>query len=488
MTTIPAISQADKDIIREFTLKTVELWEAIKHPQRSAPRDDFRQQSVTLSSGHHLSFTLPGMSIESFCDRFGPRILAWPHGVECRRRISVVSSRLRKRKDLHPYWFEALRTLVARCNPTEECLCVFDQTAAASAVRCAARLFGVQLIPISAAEHQLFEVEDLVKWLFQNISTQAPRNTLESPLVLSPMYVGTSEQPMERAGINADELLVSAGQRVVALSCRNEGNIHMALRNRLNSKPVVPVLLLDHKSAISTRTRAALHNAGAVPWILDRDTTVESTVPNGSCDTVVEKTPPSNGPLQCPDEWLCHWTRCCPGPWPDETQDDYLDTLIIGFPSSDHSAVAALLRIVESATLLPSELSRGTVSFTAVGLTEFRARRIYRRHLRRHDFEPWGIAVRRSVLKRLGCLPVIYVDASSEPDDPFELWRRHPATDASRRIEWTQEKEWRHPGPVDLLAMDECDIVVFVDDETTARSVRRCSPWPVVIVPKHSDL
>ena len=189
------------------------------------------------------------------------------------------------------------------------------------------------------------------------------------------------------------------------------------------------------------------------------------------------------GPLNCPDEWLCHWTRARSGPWPDESAEDHLDALILGCDSADHSAFAAIVRIAETGRLLRTALSKNCVSLTEVPLSEFRGRRTYRRHLRRYDFEPWGVAIRKSALARLGAKPVRYLGNPTVDAD----WNTHPKRDRSGSIDWSLEREWRFPGDIVLTELNPADLVFFVDSQIEANMLGKLLEWPVVVVPNDSE-
>ena len=145
-----------------------------------------------------------------------------------------------------------------------------------------------------------------------------------------------------------------------------------------------------------------------IPWLLkpssgcvtERSSNC-SAAREQTCETLRSSLPGST-PLSHPADWLLHWTRSTVGPWPDQDEQEFSDELILGCRSADRSVFATLLRIVTEGRLWASaEAIRGgfrVVSFTEVPLHEFRRRRTYRRHRRRYDFEPWGIAVRRDIL------------------------------------------------------------------------------------------
>ena len=107
--------------------------------------------------------------------------------------------------------------------------------------------------------------------------------------------------------------------------------------------------------------------------------------------------------VKLPSDWtyLAHWTRRIPGPWPDQSEADFLDELILGMPQKDRSALATLARIVAGETLIAVSNSNRTdlptVSFTGLPLHDW-PQRVYRKHRSRWDFEPYGICIEKQWL------------------------------------------------------------------------------------------
>ena len=50
-------------------------------------------------------------------------------------------------------------------------------------------------------------------------------------------------------------------------------------------------------------------------------------------------------------------------------------------------------------------------------------------------------------------------------------------------IDWTVEREWRHPGDLDLTELTSDDALLFVPDFEAAKSVAKLSSWPVTLLP-----
>ena len=183
-------------------------------------------------------------------------------------------------------------------------------------------------------------------------------------------------------------------------------------------------------------------------------------------------------------DWLVHCTRECSGPWPGQSSDNYLDDLILGRASADHSVGSTLRRIlIERRLRAVSRPVRGAaraVSFTASPLEELATRRIFRTHRGRWDFEPFGLAISRDWLIARGARPVVYRSRSQlVGDDPFEQPAR---SHGAGNLDWTAEHEWRHPGDVDFSQLPPKNGLVLVESDSDVAAVAGHTRWPVLVV------
>lgn len=202
---------------------------------------------------------------------------------------------------------------------------------------------------------------------------------------------------------------------------------------------------------------------------------------------------PSTIPTLCRDHaYLTHWTRAAPGPWPDQTWQQYYDQLLLDDPAAIRSAFVTLNRIVQQQKLVASDQAiRGgyaVVAFTAVPLAELRTRRQFRAHRGRWDFEPYGLCIERSWLEERGVQAVRYGDPSDwlrlKPNEKPFFQRRHSRSNtAARPIDWSSECEWRHLGDLSLARLDENAAVVFVPTAEEASQLQPLSRWPVWPLP-----
>jgi hypothetical protein len=158
---------------------------------------------------------------------------------------------------------------------------------------------------------------------------------------------------------------------------------------------------------------------------------------------------------------------------------------------ASHSAGAALERIVVQRKIVAASHSiRGgtkAISWTEVPLVDLPKLRVFRPHRGRWDFELYGICVRRELLQRRGAQPVIYGDETdwqelSADKRPYFQRRQTRPRGGRRPLDWTQEREWRHLGDLDLDSVGAEDAFLFVPSQEEAERLAEWSRWPVVVL------
>lgn len=478
--------------------------------------DRIGSMAKSLPGGYAWCSSFPNVPPELFAQWLGRRMILWPDSAVPTQRTSIVSSRIGKRPDTQPEWFDALRTVAARRRTKFERLCYAPGTAAADAVRRAGELFGFRSVRLEFTASESVNKEGLVEWLtavLAGVSASAEEydHTDEDIVWISPeVDCDGSWKPCRHANVPADAALLLVAHRILVLKQRVGGNIANLLGDYLDTPELTaPVLIrtTDHRS--EERGIETLVARGGVPWIL------RSAKSTGKAATANEPSPveadseigpqaysadgeyeqhDTDGPLDHSDLWLCHWTRPRYGPWPDQTYTQFLDELILGHPTADRSACAALRRIIERKIIWATRTVAGaaaTVSWTEVPLQEFRRRRIFRKHKQQFDFEPWGIAARRTFLANFEAQRVIYSD-NEDSEDHEDNARvraefRQRRFNSKRTIDWSAEREWRTIGEVDLSQATASDIVVFVNTSEEAAQLRHQSPWRVISLPVTSS-
>ena len=175
--------------------------------------------------------------------------------------------------------------------------------------------------------------------------------------------------------------------------------------------------------------------------------------------------------------YLYHYTRASAGPWPGETYPEYLLNLLDERPLSGHSALETLIRILQEGLVRAgSKMVRckaEVISWSSHPPGELFEMRKWNRGLARWTVEPYGIAVRRDILRSLGAKPAIYGGeqvysriAESERFR-FQLSGSDPAAN------WRVEREWRVPGSLALGKIEPSGVFAFV--QTTEEKEKLCS-------------
>ena len=363
-------------------------------------------------------------------------------------RTAIVTSRLPRLMPPQDPWLRGLRASIRRIQRLGEILLTSNGTAGFDFIRRAAERFN---IPIEQID------------------------------------VPTTSQSIDENSIPARDLaVISTADCVLALGVRTEGNIHRALRERLRTgQTVVLVELSDLQSAAA---REDLVTLGAILWkpdVLDQDS---FTPPEGmarqSAASVIEIVP-----FPSPIDWnyLSHSTRACPEPWPGQSLEQHIDSLLDNTRDADHSRIAALERIVTQRRLIASHRTiRGgysMVCLTSAPLQDLPALRRFRSHRTRWDFEPFGLCIRRDWLLERGVRPAIYGDDAiwdnlPDEDRPYFQW-----SDPDKGLDWSVEREWRHAGDLDLSKLPVEQGLVFVPNYEAAMRICPVSPWPVTLWP-----
>ena len=186
-------------------------------------------------------------------------------------------------------------------------------------------------------------------------------------------------------------------------------------------------------------------------------------------------------------EWLVHCTRASRGKWPDETIAQYRDTVLTGNRDvAKRTALDSLCRIVHTSQILASAIVSArkypVVCWSALPLLELLQERCFRKHLQRWDYEPYGVAVRRRAISKLGAQPVIYGQKKERDEIPENERYRFQA--AGKSVDWTREREWRLAGNLSLQALNPRDVRIFSLDSAATRVRLKGIPWELTRLKK----
>jgi hypothetical protein len=345
------------------------------------------------------------------------------------------------------------------------------------------RLFDRRLLKIHTRSRK--EPSDWLHWLVnQNPPGQSPG--YEWPLFISPSTESDSTLPLP------DLALALLSDQLFVLTLRPGGNLEEIVRKRLTEWESAPgvVRLAVGDGLCSEASVERLQSLGAVGWSLSTGfPDGPGSVPVSTPAEVVSDTRPHvahRSLLDDEDEWLTHWTRRTDGPAPGQSEDEFIDALILDLFDWDHSALSNLKRILVEGRLRASGLGlrggRAAVSFSAVPLRQLVRQRTFRVHRKRWDFEHVGICIRRNLLKQLGARPVIYGDDdawSQLPEGERRWFQQQFSHTPSGTIDWSIEREWRFPGNVDLTRFRPDDAFLFCPGNAEAAALQELTNWPI---------
>ena len=356
-------------------------------------------------------------------------------------RVAIVMSRMPRLISPDANWLRGLRACLRRTFERSQILLISPGTSGSDFVVRGAERLGVATQPVSVDETDL------------------------------------RDQPLIH---HADELLV--------LGIRRGGNIQRLLIDRLRDG-AGRVLLIDLPDLQPPSVRQELLDLGATLWCpapesLKRLSEIRDECPPlSSPDSIL---PLAALPRDDMTPYLTHTTRACPGPWPQQSQNDYLDSLLDASGWAAHSALQTLRRIVVERRLIGSSKTiRGSypvVSFTATSIRDIPNLRCFQTHRSRWDFEPFAISIRRDVLERLGVQAVVYGNEETW-EGLEESQRPYFQLSGAPHHDWSSEREWRHPGDLDLSIITGEELVVLVPTVEAARLLQPHCPWPLTLWP-----
>lgn len=455
-------------------------------PQRAEPPSAKTPLEVKLTAAD-LNVGPRALELLSRLDAQGVLSVGWPGNVcDCPRSYltwsraplpiqkttAIVSSRLGRKLDRRDALFAVLRVALAQLDPRHQVLLTARGTTTHRFLKRASELFGIPSLDVEVAEPRQ-TLEQWAERLLRALGGVAPNACFVSNVLHS-----APSEPVR------DQVEVFGSSQLLVLHARRDGNLHKLIRRRLEVDQLSRVFLaIGNEHLVSKPLADELMAEGAVGWWVSLDG-CESRVPlsdttRGSPSKIL--TQHNN-----PSAYLTHCTRGIHGAWPNQSEEEYLDELILGQPARDRSSLAALMRIVRMERLLGSGSGiRGAstvVSFTSAPFNELVNMRAYRPHRGRWDFEPYGISIDRDLLAKRGARPVIYGEErvwESLPRSERPFFQK--AGTQNQSIDWRIEQEWRLLGDLNLADIPADKAVVFVPSRCEADHLAQVSRWPVII-------
>jgi len=174
-----------------------------------------------------------------------------------------------------------------------------------------------------------------------------------------------------------------------------------------------------------------------------------------------------------PWHYLTHFTREPDGAFPGESREEYFSWLCRGTDAPPRDAFASLNRILgerlirASGRLMPAKAAM--VCFTALLPQQAIELRRWRKGLRRWSFTPYGIAIRKEALEKIGARPVQYINKTAKTDGDSRFLQ----TCGEGELDWSREQEWRVPNDVKLSEFTNDDLLILTATQQEANEVSR---------------
>ncbi|WP_417731888.1 hypothetical protein [Rosistilla oblonga] len=443
----------------------------------SQPLQRLAQADALHLPGGRFTLGLPDASRHAAAAGIGNSICWIPGSVRWRRPFyAVVSSRIGRHLHRRCDWFALLRQAIAATQQDGATLLISDGTAAAPWIQRAADRFACPAITICVSPDN----EDFDRWL-SRIQKHPPGDRI---VISPPIAPSTAIADAPRR----DAVAIFLADRVYAPLVSSGGNIDRLLDRRLADRrwnPASVWIAIDPKN----RGVPSHIDRGAVGWMIsagnDPVAVTPAEVPREG-DLSLGELLSQRGESDAADRWpyLVHCTRERDGAWPDQSEVDFHEELLSGDCNCESGPLATLRRILQTGRLLATDrLTRGSqpvVCLSARPLADLLGGRVFRSHLGRWDYEPYGIAIHRSLLETQGGRPAIYGDA--DDFDALPPADRTYFQDRGTTHDWRLEKEWRIAADIDLTTIASHEAFVFVRSVRDLPPIARYCRWPIVVV------
>jgi hypothetical protein len=287
----------------------------------------------------------------------------------------------------------------------------------------------------------------------------------------------------------ADRLAFASAEQIFLLSVRSGGHTWQLAQDMMTKRPATGRVRIflppwrDGETNSWAQHRQAAHQlmeSGAIGWHLatptidtERETLDQHALPRPAKSFQETRSPqvqwlePGSSTL-----FLSHHTRSNPQQWPEEVEGDFWwrwlsDGAHGCWPWETILRIACQQKLRAGHRLIPGQLP--VVCFSGRCPVETAALRTFRPHLRRWDYEPYGIAIQKSWLEQQGARRVEYVEQGS-PVHPFQQIRYSKGSTTSR-VDWSLEQEYRFPGDLDLRTVPRDAMFYFVRTSSEAQQL-----------------
>lgn len=389
------------------------------------------------------------------------------------RLLGILTSHPERNAFRAPSWQQSLDATLEQAKQNSEIVLFPCSAPYASTIRYACERYGVMGLAVS--------VRIAIPPLLAQQQNATP-GQLE--LCCSTPLSGKQASP-------EDQAVCVLADRLVALQVSPKGKIASLLERRLACKEIDPTSVWLHACIAPRRTVSMCQNRfsqlGAVLWFpkpLNCHTHSPWACKNRFLPPTLQLSGHLPEPLRESQDYLVHSTRARQTHWPDQSDQALLSETFRLAWNPAPTPLETLLRIVSEQRLIATtNLKRGTtptISFTENSLATLQNMRTFQSHLARWDWEPYGIAIRKSKLSHLRCKPVRYLSRDQidrlEPDD--QSYCQPLPLNATDR-DWTCEREWRLADDLRLVQVGSNEAFVFVAYHWEARLLAHYSRWPV---------
>lgn len=435
---------------------------------------------------------------------------------------SIVSSQIGRHHQRLPQWPQLLDRAIRTLHRDHAVLLSIPGITLDAPTRHFAKASSMPTMRISVDKLESGDLLQLSGWLAELLRSnfsQSKGEPQEATVFVSPAWQSTLPSSQWNQFPIQDRAAIALSDRVLAVSIRSTGNVAGLLQERLldDRFPVGSVYVAIENERIELkrqRPSAGLYfskvlpwlDQGAVGWFVQhrpaaglkelsqccwqsqsewafRTAQPETEQPRLRLPTVLQLSAPVERLWNAPQaDWpyLVHCTRGSTGPLPQETRAAYYDRLWQAGREITCEPFWTLNRILREQRLRGTAwMTRGnlpSVSLSAVPLKELLGRRNFRSHLGRWDWEPYGLLIHKRFLQQ--ARPVIYGRQSDFEQLPAEDRVYFQPLDS--KYDWSQEREWRVLGDVDLKPLPTQAVTVFVRSRLEAFQLARVSRYPVV--------
>ena len=418
---------------------------------------------------------------------------------------SVVSSRMAHDYPAQDRWFRKLLHACRTLNSDADLLLISDEVTTGPISKYLAQRMSIEHALLFLPKKSLTWKEWLKHRAVEAVSLSRfgsrPLSIFVSPPVqaqegISHQQAGNNELIPHRSSfpLTSDSFQILSADIVHAIEVREGGNIAHCLDYRFDTvgeSDVGSVRVYQFVDELSSKPSTCKVKK-TVNWVLidsvDKPTSSSISRCTSGQSAIRNPVVPLRLMWQLCDtqasDYLTHCTRAMQNHWPDESLEMEWDRWLLREHPTECSPLESLRRIVTQQRLRARPgLVRNdveSVSLSEVPLLELVSRRRYRNHLRRWDWEPYGVCIRKDALMEHQCRPVVYGDEviweSLQPDQ--RPWYQ-PATSKNGKEDWRVEKEWRHLGDLNLSDLRWESIFVFVPTRQEAKILSQECRWAV---------